>query len=522
MAVIRTEERAKAAVVTRHPPLWARIALPSVADLIFVAVLLAFTVGQGASGLLWDTSTGWHIRNGETILRTLTIPHVDSFSYTMAGQPWYAWEWLWDTVNAALHVHFALSGVVLFSALVLGLTFTLAYLTIVRRCGNSLIAIVLVLLALAASSIHMLARPHLVSWLLTLLVVRELEVVDGVSRRSFWTVPLIFACWTNLHGGFVMGLALIAIYAIAAILERDRALAKRFAGLFALSAAATALNPYGFKLHAHVVRFLASRTQMDRIDEFLSPNFHSFGARVFLLLVLISAATFMAARSVRWRDLLVAVLAISTALLAARNIPVSAMLLAFAMAPLLSDWLGNSRFQRVSRLGERMYEMERRLNLRFMPAAVVIVLTAGLLWGWRLPNAKWIPQRVPAAAADFLVHRLGAREGVFAPDYWSGYLVYTYAGEGFRVAVDDRSDFYGDARFRQYLDVVKARPDWQQVLDSWNVRYALVGADSSLRSVLSASPDWQEEYADSVAAVLSRRKLTGGTSAPANRPEGRP
>src|SRR4051794_1359767 len=209
MAMTRTEEKAKPEVVTQPPPLWARLALPSVADLIFFAVLLSFTLGRAASGLLWDTSTGWHIRNGENILRTLRIPHTDPFSYTMAGQPWYAWEWLWDAVNGVLHLQFGLSGVVLFCALVLALTFALTYLTVARRCGNSLIAVVLVLLALAASSIHMLARPHLVSWLLSIFLVRELETADGASRRTFWTVPLIFACWADLHGGFIMGLALI-------------------------------------------------------------------------------------------------------------------------------------------------------------------------------------------------------------------------------------------------------------------------------------------------------------------------
>src|SRR5947209_8478037 len=245
MAVTRTEQRART-VSNQNLPLWARIALPSVADLMFVTVLLAFTLGPSASGLLWDTSTGWHIRNGENILRTLRIPHIDPFSYTMAGQPWYAWEWLWDAVNGGFHVQFGLSGVVLFSALALGLTFAVAYLTIARRCGNSLIAVVLTLVTLTASSIHMLARPHLVSWLLTLVVVRELETVDGVSRRAFWTVPLIFGCWANLHGGFVFGLALTAVYAIGAALERTPVLAKRFTALLALSAAATALNPYGF------------------------------------------------------------------------------------------------------------------------------------------------------------------------------------------------------------------------------------------------------------------------------------
>jgi len=59
------------------------------------------------------------------------------------------------------------------------------------------------------------------------------------------------------------------------------------------------------------------------------------------------------------------------------------------------------------------------------------------------------------------------------------------------------------------------------VLDTWNVRYALVGSDSSLRSVLATSANWQEQYADSEAAVFSRRGPLRANVA-ASRPEARP
>ena len=59
-----------------------------------------FVAGAGWSVLLADGDTGWHIRAGEFILDTGAVPRTDLFSYSKAGAPWYAWEWLADVVFA--------------------------------------------------------------------------------------------------------------------------------------------------------------------------------------------------------------------------------------------------------------------------------------------------------------------------------------------------------------------------------------------------------------------------------------
>src|SRR5207244_8717977 len=68
--------------------------LPSITDLIFILLLIAFAYGALSPRLLWDGDIGWHIRDGQNIIATHAIPRADSFSATMSGQPWYAWEWL--------------------------------------------------------------------------------------------------------------------------------------------------------------------------------------------------------------------------------------------------------------------------------------------------------------------------------------------------------------------------------------------------------------------------------------------
>jgi hypothetical protein len=91
------------------------------------------------------------------------------------------------------------------SALVFRLTF--------RKCGNPLIAMALTFLAMASSSIHFLARPHLFTLLFTVVFYTILERVrENRNARLLWWLPVLTVLWTNLHGGWFLGVVLIGLY----------------------------------------------------------------------------------------------------------------------------------------------------------------------------------------------------------------------------------------------------------------------------------------------------------------------
>ncbi|HET8669039.1 MAG TPA: hypothetical protein VFM10_13725, partial [Terriglobales bacterium] len=121
-------------------PLWVRLAMPSLADLLFIVTFWCLTIGMWGMGMLGDAGTGWHVRNGDHILATRSIPHVDYFSYTMSGRPWYAWEWLYDVVLACAHRLAGLNGVVVLSAVIVAFTFAFLFKLAARSSGNVAIA----------------------------------------------------------------------------------------------------------------------------------------------------------------------------------------------------------------------------------------------------------------------------------------------------------------------------------------------------------------------------------------------
>ena len=146
-----------------------RFLLPSVRDIIFIFLFWSLLAGPLSNRPLADADIGWHIRTGELILATHSLPRTDPFSSTMQGQPWFAWEWLYDLLLGILHQACGLNGVVWLCALLVAAIFVLLLSQLLRRGTGLPLAIVLMLLAEAAAAIHLYARPHIVSWLFSLL-----------------------------------------------------------------------------------------------------------------------------------------------------------------------------------------------------------------------------------------------------------------------------------------------------------------------------------------------------------------
>ncbi|MDD2421230.1 MAG: hypothetical protein PHU78_03670, partial [Heliobacteriaceae bacterium] len=52
---------------------------------------------------IWNPDIFWHLKAGEWILMNGYVPRVDPFSFTMAGQPWVAHEWLFEALLAGCY-----------------------------------------------------------------------------------------------------------------------------------------------------------------------------------------------------------------------------------------------------------------------------------------------------------------------------------------------------------------------------------------------------------------------------------
>ena len=314
---------------------------------------LILVFGAGSKALLMDADTGWHIRNGEHILRSLTVPQVDYFSWSMAGRPWYAWEWLYDVIVGAIHIRMGLNGILVFSGLLIAITFALLFRCILARTRDFTVSLLLALLAAFAAQVHMLARPHILTWSFTLFsLTLLLRFQSGKHRALLWLPPLMLL-WVNVHGGFLIGLSLIAIFLAGSLwswcsnkdphsrLESKKS-AARLGTVLVLCFLATFVTPYGYRLHAHIASYLSNRFLIDNIQEFLSPSFSSRSSHVVRVTCSLAFLGAVLNRHVpQVAEILLALFAIHCALYSARNIPISAIILSLAIAPWLSQAIRN-------------------------------------------------------------------------------------------------------------------------------------------------------------------------------------
>src|SRR4029453_7514565 len=272
------------------------ILLPSIGNMVFVAVLcvLVFNSGQG---LLGDGDTGYHIRTGEVILRTWNVPKQDIYSLHVPPLKWTAHEWMAEIIMAVIFRFVGLTGIVVFFAFLLAMTHWLLYRILRSKSQDILLCTCITMLATATSSTHWLARPPPFSLLLAVIWCHCLDRFQYNNDRTLMYLPLLMLFWVNLHGGYLMGLVLLAIYLTAHVvysisgrpdqLQRYRVKAKALFLVLIATVVVCAINPSGFEILWFPIRVTSDRFVMDHVTEFMSPNFHDVLPFKYMLLAAI-------------------------------------------------------------------------------------------------------------------------------------------------------------------------------------------------------------------------------------------
>lgn len=441
------------------------VALAAAAVTLFYCLFLF----QGHRQLFRDSDAGWHIRNGEAILATGSLPHADPFSFSRPAQPWFAWEWGSDAISGAIHRAAGLRGVALFYAALIAAAVWLWFHVHWASGGDFLLACAMAPLALSTTSLHWMARPHVIGWLLALVLLWCVET----RRTPLAGIAVLSMAWANLHASFFLAPVILLIY--------------RYPAAAAVAAAASFVNPYGWHLHQHVYRYLTDSELLDRIAEFQSFDFHTAGSwQILATMMLAIAGGVLAATSRRWDRFALSILFSAIALRSARGLPLAALLL----LP-----IANAGIARELPVRWRKYTARLRAHDFTMRGLVLAPLL--LLGAWallRYTPAGFPPDQFPVAAFP----HIPAEARLFAPDKYGGYLIY----RGRTVFFDGRSDFYGAPFLKEYGRMVQVRPGWRALWDRWNFTHALLPADAPLLAALEAS-GWQRVYADEVAVLVA-------------------
>lgn len=474
-----------------------------------IAVILAFLfVLRLLLPFSADPDVWWHLKTGQAFVEQGSLHFPDAFAYTSSPTAGVLAEWLAQLVFYGAH---ALGGFLALELLVASVLTLYCWLTY-RNCQRLLRGdegkAILVTLACGLLASISAARPHLFTFLLFAVLLSLLLDFKYAGRtRHFWLLPPIFLLWANLHGGYFIGLALLALFLASEWLQhywrRAHALPKdglRRLTLWAgLGFLATAVNPHHVHYWLYPFEMLFVSSDMQNIQEWLSPDFHEPLMLYFLLLVfLFFMALLHARRRFDLTEILVPGMFIAAAFISRRNIPLAAL----AIAPFLAlalherDYLRQEQHAATRQLGS----VENRLNW-------LLLLMATLMLALGLPKMQAQSEKihtalVPVAAADFIEqHHIQGR--MFNTHHYGGYLIYRFAPQR-QVFLFGRHDVFPAGFTRDYFAMYGGASNWRQLLDKYAIDYLLIENQAPLRQLLLAGHDYRLVYEDKHNSVLLR------------------
>lgn len=495
---------------------------------LLVAILFV-SIFAMATRVQVDTDTWWHLASGRWMIEHSQVLKHDPFSHTMPGRPRIQHGWLVQLVLYGLHAALGHTGLVLGVAVVVTLTFTFVF---PLGGGSPYLRAFTTLLAAITSAVVWVARPQIISLLLTAVFACLLDRYKRRGRAPLWLLPLLTVLWVNCHGGFITAFILMGGYVVGEGLNwllgwRDDGLSasqiRTLALVILICLAVVILNPQTYRLYAYPFQTVSIGVLQDFIQEWRSPDFHQLFVHPFIWMLLLTlAAMGFSGRRADFTDVgLVAGFAYMS-LLAGRNIALFALLdgpiLARYGAPALRRlWESSRRFHGLQqKLGlglQNSFPSATAPNLREVRLALLNWVLLGLVIAAALVKVALplLPAEREKALAGFLpveAARYIRREQLPGPMFnsynWGGYLIWTLYPD-YPVFVDGRTDLYDDLFLRSYLDVVLARENWREVLAQYDVRFILIERDSILARFLASDEGWQRRYADDLAIVFVRR-----------------
>jgi hypothetical protein len=473
---------------------------------IMAAALTAF-----ANSILQDPDSWWQVRVGLDFVANWTFPTVDPYSYTFAGQPWIAKEWLGQVLLALAYRAADWNGVVTLIIATVALTL---FLTAWFLSGwlKPILAVGLAFLAASVISPIYTARPHVFTLPVIVIWTAMLFRAAREERAPPWWLLALVVLWANLHATFTLSFV-IAAFAGLDLLARvglsKPALLARWIAFGLLCPLVSLLNPYGMKAILATLSVAYGNEAVPLILEWRPFNAAEQAPQeIALLLVVFGLLT--ARLRIGWPKTLFIIFTLHMFLGHMRFMYLFFLLLPLVIAAEVAQQypsLSTSAWRRDKRDG-----LERAFARHFYPicgAAVAILIGAVSLLGnvYRVePSPK-----TSASGALVFAQSHGLSGNVLNSYGLGGTLIF----HGIKTYIDGRTDqlfLGGFTRTDDAMGQSQGKPLLDAALKKYAVGWALLSADDN-RIPFFEELNWKRAYADDYALIYLPPDPQGAASA---------
>lgn len=482
-------------------------------DVLTAALRRLFSFPVALSGLLAvlgvltvrsrfnDPDMWWHLRTGQIIWTSHTIPTTDIFSFTTNHHVNVPHEWLSQVLIYGAYRLGAFSGLMLWLCLSTAIMLIGGYILCALYSENAKVAFVGAMVIWVFATSGLSVRPQMIGYLLLIVELLILQVGRTRSPNWLWGLPLIFALWINCHGSAFLGFGLASVLFLCSLCrfqvgslvavpwEPHR---RNVLGLaLLLSAAALFLNPLGVRQILYPLDTLLHQPiGLSHSQEWLPPYMNQ-GRGLACLIVLGSVFLLVIVQRYElfWDELVI--LALGTWL----GVSHQRMLFVFGIlaAPVVSRLLAHA-WDKYDPAQDRPL-----LNAILVALSVLLIVRA-------FPNrqnlARQVDQGNPVQAVRFIqTHHLS---GNMLNDYvYGGYLI--WAAPDHPVFIDGRSDvFESTGVLAEYGKWAWLQTDPNVLLKQYNIGFCLLAHTSPMAHVLPFLPNWKTVYSDNMSTIFIR------------------
>lgn len=475
-----------------------RLTLGLLVTLLWLAVL-----ASARAQVLGDPDIWWHIKTGEWMVQNRAFPTADPFSYTFAGQPWIAKEWLSQLLYFLAHDAAGWNGVMLLALLALGLAAFALYWAL-SEVLSPIQAAFFAIAGLALASPNFTVRPHLLTLVIIIVWTHQLFSASARGRAPAYGWLLLILLWANLHAAFTMGFV-IAFFAFLDYVEthglaRRDVLLKWFVFL-ALCPLVTLIHPYSWQAMFSTLTVVAGNETVPLITEWQPFNAQTDLPQHAALMMLIFFGTVSGFRLGFARALLL-VLLLHLFLTHGRY--------GFFLFPILPILIAPALAQQFPKVSAESWSKAPRDGLESSMitsfgvwsavlggAFVVLALVQAVL----LPTAPKPSAAAPDAFAFIKANKLTGN--VFNSYDFGGPLIF----HGIKTFIDGRTDrlFLGGFSTK-YMKGPDNDAGLAAVINQYDIRWSILTEGDPRNALFDKLPGWSRVYGDDEAVIHQRKE----------------
>ena len=448
-----------------------------------------------------DNDLWLHIKSGEYIVKNLSIPKTDIFSYTLKNQAWVHYDWISEVLYYFVFICFGWACINILKASIIALCFFLLFL-IASKEKKMIYFIFFAVLSMLAFNYRSVARPEIFSYLLLSVFLYILE-----KDRRVYLLPLLQVLWVNLHGYFILGPVLIFIYFLNEIFYSNAIKSKRLFIVLGLTIVSCLATPYfyqGILYPAQVIKeaFIGHKLYMQSVHELKRPVSFEFTRYIFFwLLAILSSVTFLInLKKAKIKHALIFSLFFFISYTAIRYMP----LFVFAALPLATINLEEAELTKGIK------------EKRYYGIAVLLICAVAYLFlsnryyafinqsDFKKTECCFSRLLVPSGACDFL-EKNKIKGRIFNTMDFGPYMAYRFYPDK-RIFIDTRIGLYKEDFYELYMQAQNYPGKWEAIQKRYNfeiavIRHLFTGSERISRYLYN-SKDWKLVYYDENSAVF--------------------